>query len=85
MRGGMERQRSDGSRLARLPLPPMQKHNEKGETIMMDVLFALIFMALGAVISHFSWLRAWNMYRTGKTEGQCGAIRNNNECRRAQK
>lgn len=52
---------------------------------MKDVLFALLFMALGGAIVHVSWLHAWHMYRSGKTEGQCGTIRSNHECRRAQK
>ena len=50
---------------------------------MKDVLFALIFMALGAGITHVSWLHSWHMYRSGKQEGQCLCARGEN--RRAAK
>ena len=37
---------------------------------MWDIMWALIFMALGGLLVHFSWLHAWIMYKNGKNEGR---------------
>lgn len=35
---------------------------------MWEVGKALIFMAVGGVLTHLSWRHAWRMYREGKKE-----------------
>lgn len=53
---------------------------------MWNVLYALIFMALGGLIVHVSWLHSWRMYKDGKMEGQGSALKpQHNENRRIQK
>lgn len=37
---------------------------------MEDVVFALLFMALGGLMVHIAWVHSWRMYKSGKAEGQ---------------
>ena len=66
----MEHKRTDGYRLARVYLPEVQREQPKGALNMMSIWWALFFMAIGAVITHLSWMHAWRMYKSGKAEGQ---------------
>ena len=54
-------------------MPAVPSAVEKGAMTMWDILWALLFMALGGAIVHVSWLHAWRMYRNGKAEGQGNA------------